>query len=405
MNDDTTLKEHLQSPVTLMHPVRIKPPGIHLISLVEKIYAPERFHWGLRLLIIALLVVMSTALVYFTGGTYLAFPHVFYVPIILANFLMGPTAGLITAVLSGIVIGFIPLNVSKGIPQEPLMIVSRTVFFVLVSSVAGISAALSRSYIDFLQIKVSEKTRELESNYEKLKELQEFKEFLSSTIVHDLKTSLSSVMLSCSTLKKRYNDVIDDNGQDLLDTSMGAGHRMLTMIGNILDVYAQEEGKFSVTMSEWDPNAAIAQIAEDFSAQASIKKIRLAFNQGAPLPSIQCDGDLLRRTLENLVANAIAHTPTEGSITVSAEAGEESLTISVANTGSFIPSEWREKVFDKFARVDDSEDKKSGSGLGLAFCRIAVDAHGGRIWNESSSEGECFTSFSFTIPLKPAIPQ
>jgi len=405
MNKESTAEDLLQPPGVLFLPGRKKPPGIHLISLVERIYAPERYHWGLRLLFIALLLVISTALVYFTGGTYLAFPHVFYIPIILANFLMGPRAGIITAVLSGIMIGFIPLNVSRCTPQEPIMILSRTVFFLLVSGVAGISAAISRGYIDFLQIKVSEKTKELENNYKKLKELQEFKDFLSSTIVHDLKTSLSSVMLSCSTLKKLYGETIDENGRSLLDTSIGAGHRMLTMISNILDVYAQEEGKFSVTLSEWEPGAAIRQIVEEFSAQAAIRKIDLIYRESTPLPSIQCDGDLMRRTLENLTVNALAHTPAEGAITISTTLEEKSLTVSVKNTGSYIPPEWREKIFDKFARVDDSENKKAGSGLGLAFCRIAVEAHGGKIWNESSSEGAISTAFFFTIPLSPVISQ
>ncbi|MHC9543742.1 MAG: sensor histidine kinase [Vulcanimicrobiota bacterium] len=405
MNKESTAQDILQPPGTITLPGRRKPPGIHLISLVERIYAPERYHWGLRLLIIALLLVISTALVYFTGGTYLAFPHAFYIPIILANFLMSPRAGIITAIVSGIMIGFIPLNVSSDTPQEPVMILSRTVFFLLVSAVAGISAALSRGYIDFLRIKVSEKTKELESNYKKLKELQEFKEFLSSTIVHDLKTSLSSVMLSVSTLKKLYGKTIDDNGRSLLDTSISAGHRMLTMIGNILDVYAQEEGKFSVTLSEWDPYAAIQQIVEEFSAQAAIRKISLTYLETTPLPCIQCDGDLMRRTLENLIANALAHTPSEGAITISTTLEEKTLTVSVTNTGSYIPPEWREKIFDKFARVDDSENKKAGSGLGLAFCRIAAEAHGGKIWNESSSEGARSTAFFFTIPLSPVTSQ
>ncbi|GEM_PF-1657451 len=400
MNKESAAKDYSLSPGALRLPEKRKPPGIHFISLVEKIYAPERLHWGMGLLIIAILLIMSTAIVYITGGTYLAFPHVFYVPIILANFLMGPTPGIITAIASGILIGFIPLNVSKGLPQEPLMILSRTVFFVLVSSVAGISAALTRSYIDFLQIKVSEKTRELESNYKQLKQLQEFEAFLSSTIVHDLKTSLSSVMLSCSTLKKRYCNSIDENGRSLLETSISAGHRMLTMIGNILDVYAQEEGKFSITVSEWDPGAAITQITEDFSAQAAIRKITLTFRESTSLPCIQCDGDLMRRTLENLIGNALIHTPPDGAINISAIPEDKTLTISISNTGSYIPPEWREKIFDKFARVEDSENK-SGSGLGLAFCRIAVEAHGGKIWSESSTEGERSTTFSFTIPMTP----
>jgi signal transduction histidine kinase len=106
---------------------------------------------------------------------------------------------------------------------------------------------------------------------------------------------------------------------------------------------------------------------------------------------------LVERVLQNLVGNAIKFTPPGGVIRLTAAvtaADPDMLTVSVSNTGSSVPPEIQQRLFQKFVRGDH---KEHGSGLGLAFCRLAVEAHGGRIWAESDP-GQT-TTFHFTLPL------
>ncbi len=367
-----------------------------MVALSERIYTQERIQKGLRSIIIALLLCLCAALVYFTGGTYLPFPHFFYVPIILANFLLGVIPGAITALLAGLIAGLIPLNVSQGLLQEPSMVVCRTIFFVLVSLVAGINTTLANTFIDHLQEKVDEKTAELQESYEELKKLQEFKEFLSNTIVHDLQSSLTSNLLSLRTLGKHYKSTLDARGTGLLETAISSGNRLTSMISNILDVYAQEKGELKISRSPWDPDSQIGEITDAFQIQADLKEITLRSDLEQGLPSLQVDWLLIRATTENLIFNAIKHTPPGGEITVKAEISGALFRLSVHNTGSTIPDEWKERIFEKFAMIDRDAKIRGGSGLGLAFCRVAVEAHDGRIWAESG-DGKG-TSFIFTLP-------
>ena len=108
------------------------------------------------------------------------------------------------------------------------------------------------------------------------------------------------------------------------------------------------------------------------------------------------DQDMIRRVLVNMVTNAIKYSPRHGQVDVVASEGEGCLNFSVTDEGPGIPAEYQWRIFDKFARVQ-VKDARSGVGLGLAFCRLAVEAHGGRIWVESTpGQG---STFVFTLPL------
>lgn len=375
--------------------------GSALVSLSEWIYAVERPPGILKVVLVSVLLAASMAIVYFTGGTYLSYLHIFYIPIILANFLLGVIPGGIAAIVAGVLVGIVPLNVAEGISQHPLLILYRMAFFVLVSLVAGLAASVARSHISHLQIKVREKTAELEKHYRELKELQETKEFLTSMIVHDLKSSLSSVLLAADVLKMRYQKVLDVEGKNLLDTSLSSGKRMLDMILNILDVYGMESGRLLPRLADWDPAQGVREVVEDFRLQATHKKISLEIKLEDDLPRIQADPELVHRIMANLLHNAIAHTPAGGKIAFEGNLVPQDgvLRIGVYNSGSVIPEEWKERIFEKFFKADEQDNERTGSGLGLAFCKMAVEAHGGRIWAETRTENEPGTVLYFTLPL------
>ena len=114
------------------------------------------------------------------------------------------------------------------------------------------------------------------------------------------------------------------------------------------------------------------------------------------MPPVWVDEDMILRVLINLGENAAKFTPVEGTITITTQAEAEWIKVSVKDTGSGIPAKDRERIFDKFTRLR-GQGKPGGLGIGLAFCRLAVEGHGGRIWVESVDKKG--TSFIFTLPI------
>jgi signal transduction histidine kinase len=130
-------------------------------------------------------------------------------------------------------------------------------------------------------------------------------------------------------------------------------------------------------------------------AEAKGHLLQFAFAPG-DLPQINMDADMIRRVLINLLENAIKYTRSGGRIIVSARPQPAQVLISVADTGPGIPAAEHQRIFEKFSRIQE-DGRPKGLGLGLAFCRLAIDAHNGRIWVESQ-EGQGST-FLFTLPV------
>ena len=118
------------------------------------------------------------------------------------------------------------------------------------------------------------------------------------------------------------------------------------------------------------------------------------------LPTASADRDKIERVVTNLVDNAVKYTPNGGQITLAARAEAEHLLLSVTDTGPGIPEEQRQRIFERFAQVKGDTRARRGFGLGLAYCRLAVEAHGGRIWVEPGPGG-VGSRFAFTLPISP----
>jgi signal transduction histidine kinase len=162
------------------------------------------------------------------------------------------------------------------------------------------------------------------------------------------------------------------------------------MILNLLDLSKGDEGKLVAKRSEGDPGALVEGILAELGAAAQARRIKLESNVEAA--RILADEDLLRRTIANLVENAVRHAATDTTVTVSVVPKEAHTEIRVTDRGLGVPSELRERVFDPFVQVEgnDRRPTRTGRGLGLAFCKLAVEAHGGTIWIEDASPGAVF---------------
>lgn len=155
-----------------------------------------------------------------------------------------------------------------------------------------------------------------------------------------------------------------------------------------------ESGQITPDQKSLSAGQAIQQAVQQMSPLAERKKIEMGAEVSADLPSAQADPKLLERVLQNLIGNAIKFTPAMGQVRVGARAVDHSVQVWVSDTGTGIPADLRTRLFQKF--VTGASPQK-GSGLGLAFCKLAVEAQGGRIWVESK-EGQGST-FYFTLPL------
>lgn len=231
-------------------------------------------------------------------------------------------------------------------------------------------------------------------------QLEQVREDLTHMIVHDLRNPLSSIMSSLELIRARLRDpTIDIPLDQLFAVAQRSGERLFGLIDSILDVARLESGKAELTYQVIDVGDMVREAVEQARPVAVTREIRLSFHVPPGLPLMEGDRNLLLRTLTNLLDNTVKFTPPDGEVQVTVDrTSADVLQFTVSDTGPGIPQEFQERIFDRFARLPN--EKARGTGIGLAFCKLAVEAHGGRIWVESQP-GKGAT-FKFTIPLHPA---
>jgi PAS domain S-box-containing protein len=228
-------------------------------------------------------------------------------------------------------------------------------------------------------------------------ELDELRSDLTSMLFHDMRSPLGNVISSLQLL----NDPppADETVKSLLSISLRSARRLSRMIDSLLDLRRLEEGRAVIRRTKVSLAALAAEAVEEAQPVAEGKGIILQMNIPLALPTVEADSDMIRRVISNLLDNAVKYTPSGGNIRLTAESAEQGVLFSVTDSGPGIPTEERHRIFDKYSRIERVGAPK-GLGLGLAFCRLAVKAHGGRIWVDSPAEGGA--SFRFTLPQGPA---
>ena len=238
--------------------------------------------------------------------------------------------------------------------------------------------------------------------------LERARDDLTNAMVHDLRNPLTAISGALMLLGRDGTDSLTKSQRRLLRIGAGATDKMLGLVNAILDVSRLESGRMPIDLA---PVSLVGLVGDLLQTQSSLsrgKRLQVQSDVPPALPLAWIDAGLIGRVLQNLVGNAIKFTPANGEIQIKArlhdgpprgqrEAGQGAqpvhLRVAVSNTGPGIPPEVRGRLFQKFATGDQAE---RGSGLGLAFCKLAVEAHGGRIWVES--EPDAWTTFTFTLP-------
>jgi signal transduction histidine kinase len=242
---------------------------------------------------------------------------------------------------------------------------------------------------------------DLKTEKERLLELQRLRDDTSDLIVHDLRNPLSMIAGGVNLLDLTLPDDILQANRDILDLINSNVERMRRLVESLLDVTRMEAGETELIQSEINLPSLLKNTVERTATILKDHDLTIRLSIPTDLPTIVADEEKINRVLANLMDNAVKYTPNGGRITVSAEARPaEQILISIANTGLTIPPEDRERIFERFTRASGGQARTRGFGLGLAFCRLAVEAHGGKIWVEPG-ESDQGNRTIFSLPIKP----
>ena len=243
-------------------------------------------------------------------------------------------------------------------------------------------------------------TDAMEDSFRKLRELEKMRDDLMKMIVHDLKTPLTSVLATLEMLLDGDFGAVSEGQRKALGDAEAKADDLLALIGDLLEVWRLEATSLTLEVQPIAPAALIAEVMHEWSLRFQQDGASAAVEVSDEAPVFRGDKMLLKRVFGNLIQNALTHTPYAVQLMFSARREGDGVLFTLADNGPGIPEEYHELIFRKFERVKNPEIPRTrSSGLGLAFCRLAVDAHGGRIWVRSAGEGQ---GSAFHIYLPPA---
>ena len=227
------------------------------------------------------------------------------------------------------------------------------------------------------------------------KALDALREDLAAMIYHDLRSPLANIVSGLEVLSGMVDEK-NESAHTVLGIASHSTARIQRLVDSLLDLNRLETGQPVADQKVADPIALVQQALKDVAPAAEGRRQKLIASLPERLPFLWVDAGMSHRVLVNLIENAIKFTPTEGSIEVGAKQDGEWMQFWVRDNGPGIPPIEQEHIFEKFTRTR-GKDKPGGLGVGLAFCRLAVQGHGGRIWVKSQ-DGKG-TTFHFTLPL------
>lgn len=238
----------------------------------------------------------------------------------------------------------------------------------------------------------------LQHEKEHLLELQQVRQEMSDLIIHDLRSPLGNIHTALNMLELVLPDDVLAENRELLTIANVSYQRMQNLIDSLLDVARLEGDEWPLNLTAVPLPELIETVENMFAFTMTQRGIEFVKIVPADLPSIVVDEDRISRVLINLLDNAVKYTPRNGRITLKIEVVGKEMRFTIMDNGPGIPPKDRERIFQRFAQVGTTKEKKRGFGLGLVYCQLAVEAHHGRIWVEDGEDG-VGSRFVFTLPL------
>lgn len=391
-------------PLPAIHVLNIPPLELSLLVLSATLITMAalgalQMNWPVRHVawtaLIAYTIIISLT-VHYSGGPLTPMPALYLLVVVAASFLLGRRGATIIAIFSAFCYAVMLYLEYSGVLSMVLIWKlafnprERGVLLIVNWLAIAIPAMLTSQLAGTLAAR-------LRMTNASLRESERLRENLSGMVVHDLRNPLTALMGGLDILRLTLGDQMSADQKRLLENSRRSGHTLLGMVGELLDISKMEAGKLTLNIQPVDLRTLISESLDVVRALAEIEELEVHTVLTDDVKSVPCDRQLISRVVANLMSNAIKHTPSGGKITVVALQRGNVAAVSVSDTGSGIPAEYQQSIFDKFGQVEQPGKERRGTGLGLPFCKMAVEAHGGQIWVESKiGKG---STFHFTLPM------
>lgn len=246
-------------------------------------------------------------------------------------------------------------------------------------------------------IELTRATTLLQQANDQLVQADTLKDEFLYTVTHELRTPLTSIR-AMSEIVYDYPDMDEETRQQYLGNIVAEIERLSHLITQVLNLEKYESGRQKLHLQTVDIASLIKEVIKSTSQLAADKQAQVVFASAASMYLVQCDKDLIRQVLYNLVSNSLKFVPAQtGNILVSVRQDNGELYVWVEDNGKGVPDELHELIFEKFFQAHNQTLRKpEGSGLGLAICRRILEMHNGRIWVENRSP--MGARFIFALP-------
>jgi PAS domain S-box-containing protein len=249
-----------------------------------------------------------------------------------------------------------------------------------------------------LEVKVTERTKELRKAYDDLREADKVKDDFLAITSHELKTPLTSIIGLTQLLQEELADKMSDDEKEDVKVVLEEANRLKKLIEEILELARLDAGKQVFNMVELDVKKIADEVADELKAFSEQNQVTVNVEE-VNVPAVKGDYESIKRLFNNLINNAVKYSSEkQGTITVGAYQDKDTVVTYVRDNGIGIPNKAKTRIFDRFYQVDSSTSRKyGGTGLGLTICKKIVEAHNGRIWFDSKlGQG---TTFYFSLPI------
>ena len=231
-------------------------------------------------------------------------------------------------------------------------------------------------------------------NITSFKELDEAKTNFIATISHELKTPLAASDLSLKLLEDQRTGILSNEQKELITNLKQDNQRMLRILSELLNMSQVETGRIQLNVKQVAPGVIVENAVKAIQTNAKGKNISIKNNTPNDLPAINADEDKTKWVLNNFLINAIKYSAENNVVEISAYPKNNNIVFSVKDYGKGIAQEYQSKIFDRYFKVPDDNEK--GTGLGLAISKDFIEAQGGHIWVESIIGNG--STFSFSLP-------
>jgi signal transduction histidine kinase len=295
-------------------------------------------------------IAVGAVLVYATGGTKFVTPHVLYVPVLIGGILFGWRGGVVTGVVAGLSVGpLMPLDVAAALPQTSFGWLIRTGFFVLIGTLAGVSADQFRRMLNGRR------------------------DFLAS-VSHELRTPLTAVFGFAQVLHEHGDEITKEERIGLIADVYRQSAELVRMIDDLLVAARLESGGLNIQSDLVNLEAEAQTVVEEMRERSSGASIRLAKTDEALAVA---DGLRVRQIIRNLLSNAIRHGG--GNVEVELSSSDQHQILMVRDDGPGVPEESIGSIFQPFYTVTRATTTPASLGLGLAVSRELASLMGGQL--------------------------